>query len=100
MISINGKTVRISSANSVSVINNKVFINGRECTEGEIPSGIDKIIVEGDVSNLRVDTGNIEIGGDVEGDVHLGTGNIRINGDVGGTPVTSCGNIQIQGNSK
>ena len=86
--------------NNVSIINNKIFVDGKEIgtEEKEI-----NIIVEGNLDKLEVDCCNsIKVNG-VTKDVEVSNGNITINGDVKGNVNNINGNIiakVINGNCK
>ena len=86
--------------NSISIINNKIFVDGKEIEteEKEI-----NIIVEGNLDKLEVDCCNsIKING-VTKDVEVTNGNIAISGDVKGNVNNVNGNIiakVINGNCK
>ena len=86
--------------NNVSIINNKIFVDGKEIgtEEKEI-----NIIVEGNLDKLEVDCCNsIKVNG-VTKDVEASNGNITISGDVKGNVNNINGNIiakVINGNCK
>ena len=86
--------------NSISIINNKIFVDVKEIEteEKEI-----NIIVEGNLDKLEVDCCNsIKING-VTKDVEVTNGNIAISGDVKGNVNNVNGNIiakVINGNCK
>ena len=105
---INGK--KINYTGTLTVINGKFFVDGKEVTDWE---SLDKdqkhidIKVEGDIDRLQVDdcdsvtiTGNCNkvktVSGDVEigGDVESVSGNIDISGNVSGDVKTVSGNIR------
>ena len=98
-----GRNIKNSSieGNSISVINNKIFVDGKEIEieeEREI-----NIIVEGNLDKLEVDCCNsIKING-VTKDVEVTNGNMTISGDVKGNINNVNGNIIakiINGNCK
>ena len=86
--------------NNVSIINNKIFVDGKEIgtEEKEI-----NIIVEGNLDKLEVDCCNsIKVNG-VTKDVEVSNGSITISGDVKGNVNNVNGNIiakVINGNCK
>ena len=86
--------------NNVSIINNKIFVDGKKIgtEEKEI-----NIIVEGNLDKLEVDCCNsIKVNG-VTKDVEVSNGNITISGDVKGNVNNINGNIiakVINGNCK
>ena len=76
--------------NNVSIINNKIFVDGKEIgtEEKEI-----NIIVERNLDKLEVDCCNsIKVNG-VTKDVEVSNGNITISGDVKGNVNNINGNI-------
>ena len=86
--------------NNVSIINNKIFVDGKEI---ETEEKVINIIVEGNLDKLEVDCCNsIKVNG-VTKDVEVSNGNISINGDVKGNVNNINGNIiakAINGNCK
>ena len=104
MISINGKTYK---GNNVSVINGQVYIDGVKKVASE--EKVINITIEGDINELKVDVcdklevtgnchtvnstnGNIQVKGNVSGDVTNKNGNI-ICKEVGGDATTKNGNV-------
>jgi len=92
---INGKTYTAPDGCSISVINNKAYVNGKllenfnDWKEKNI-----EIKVEGNCKEVKADVGNITISGNVEGNASSDAGNITIRGDVKGNAKTDCGNIK------
>ena len=93
MININGK---VYYGNNVTINNNKVYIDGKLQDTGE-----DKqinIVVEGDVTELKVDACNeVKILGN-SGSISTVSGDVNIKGGVSGNVTTvsgdvSCGSI-------
>ena len=86
--------------NNVSIINNKIFVDGKEI---ETEEKVINIIVEGNLDKLEVDCCNsIKVNG-VTKDVEVSNGNITISGDVKGNVNNINGNIiakAINGNCK
>ena len=93
-VNINGKTYTAPDGVSISVINNKVYFDG-ELQENlnEIKEKKIEIIVKGNCNEVKADTANITIEGNVDGNVTSDTGNIKIRGDVKGNVSNDCGNI-------
>ena len=97
-----GGNIKNSSieGNSVSIINNKIFVDGKEI---ETEEKVINIIVEGNLDKLEVDCCNsIKVNG-VTKDVEVSNGNITISGDVKGNVNNINGNIiakVINGNCK
>ena len=86
--------------NNVSIINNKIFVDGKEI---ETEEKVINIIVEGNLDKLEVDCCNsIKVNG-VTKDIEVSNGNIAISGDVKGNVNNVNGNIiakVINGNCK
>ena len=97
-----GGNIKSSSieGNSVSIINNKIFVDGKEI---ETEEKVINIIVEGNLDKLEVDCCNsIKVNG-VTKDIEVSNGNIAISGDVKGNVNNVNGNIiakVINGNCK
>ena len=107
----NGNCRTIIGGGTVTITDGKVTVNGKtvEGLEGSDDEKVINITIEGDVDRLEVDycksikvTGNakrvhtsygdIEIGGDVSGDVHTNMGGITC-GNVEGDCHTNMGSI-------
>lgn len=98
MITINGKTYQ---GNSVTVINGRVIIDGKEVKDGSVPKNVLLIQVEGELGELTTDAsvncgevrGNIEAGGSVNCDT--------VGGDISAGGSVNCdtvhGNINAGG---
>ena len=107
-IIINGKSISVKSGKSISIINGKVIVDGEEYkaesddkvvnitiqanVERLEVGSADKVIVEQNCGRLSCISGNVEIQGDVWGDVKSTSGNISC-GDVSGDVKTVSGNI-------
>ena len=75
--------------NNVSIINNKIFVDGKEI---ETEEKVINIIVEGNLDKLEVDCCNsIKVNG-VTKDIEVSNGNIAISGDVKGNVNNINGN--------
>ena len=94
-VSINGKTYTAPDGVSVSVINNKVYFNGKLAEDfNDWKEKNIEIKIEGNCNEVKTDAGNITVEGNVEGDASSDAGNITIKGDVKGNAKTDCGNIK------
>jgi len=108
MIRVNGKTY---SGRNVSIINNRVIIDGRDVTDKEDTSKEINITVEGGLSALDVDvcnkisitgrvgiikttSGDLEITGNVDGNISTVSGDIEVDGSVFGKITTVSGDIK------
>lgn len=87
-IIVNGEEI-ITNGKNVSIINNKVVVDGK-CIFNSLSSH-NEIIIHGNCGNIDT-TGNITINGDCN-DIDT-TGNVTIHGDVLGD-VDSTGNVKI-----
>ena len=66
---IDGKTVEIAETNKINItIDGDINVIDLTCC--------DKIVINGDVTNFRMTSGNVEINGDVRGSVQLTGGKI------------------------
>ncbi len=91
---INGKTYTAPNGVNVSVINNKVYFDGKLAEDfNDWKEKNIEIKIEGNCAEVKTDTGNITVEGNVEGNASSDTGNIKIHGDVKGNAQTDCGNI-------
>lgn len=92
-IVINGKSFNVKG-NNVSIINNKVYVDGKQVDTGEL-SGEVVIKFEGDLANLQSD-GGVTVNGNVHGDVDakgsVNCGNVEGDVDAGGS--INCGNVK------
>ena len=93
-VSINGKTYTAPDGVSVSVINNKVYFNGKLAEDfNDWKEKNIEIKIEGNCKEVKTDTGNITVEGNVEGDAASDTGNITVKCNIKGNANTDCGNI-------
>ncbi|MFA1745610.1 hypothetical protein ACDQ58_11740 [Fusobacterium animalis] len=85
-----GGNIKNSSieGNSISIINNKIFVDGKDIVEGNLDKlevdCCNSIKVNGVTKGVEVSNGNISINGDVKGNVNNINGNIiakAINGN-------------------
>lgn len=91
---VNGKTYTAPDGCSVSVRNNKVYFNGKLAEDfNDWKEKNIEIKIVGNCKEVNVDTGNLIIEGNVEGDINADTGNIKIRGDVKGNVTTDTGNV-------
>ena len=94
-VTINGKTYTAPDGCSVSVINNKVYFNGKLAEDfNDWKEKNIEIKIEGNCKEVKADAGNITVEGNVEGNAFSDAGNITIRGDVKGNASTDCGNIK------
>ena len=93
-VNINGRKYTAPDGVSISVINNKVYFDGKLAEDfNDWKEKKIEIIVEGNCKELKADTGNITINGNVEGDVTADTGNIIVKNNVQGNVTSDCGNV-------
>jgi len=92
---INGKSFT-SMSGSVSVINGRVFIDGKEVSgeEGQVSGVVEIRVLEGQIQNLRSDA-SITVEGDVQGNVDAGV-SASVGGSVGGQ-VEAGGSAKVGG---
>lgn len=96
-VSINGKTVTIPDGKSVSIVNNKIFVDGVEFkTDKGTVEGL-TIIVQGNVEKLEVKSDNqITIQGNISGDAEI-EGSLNcdsIGGNVSAGGSVNCDDIK------
>ena len=93
-ITINGKTY--SGGRNISVVNNRVFIDGKDVT-GEGTEKEINITVNGNLEELHVDACNrVQVTGDCQ-QVKTASGSVRVGGAVGGKVQSTSGSIQVSG---
>jgi len=87
--------------NVISDINMNVGMNSHNqiVINGHVVEGIEncksvKIIVNGNAGAIETSVGNVEIHGDVDGNVEASCGNITC-GKVSGSIHASCGNVTV-----
>lgn len=91
-ITINGKTY---NGNSVSIVNGRVYIDGKESLPGEEGKEIN-IVVTGNIENLEVDAcQKILVTGNV-GKVKTVSGDVDVNGNITGDVQTTSGDIECE----
>ncbi|HXV27134.1 MAG TPA: hypothetical protein VD862_03895 [Candidatus Paceibacterota bacterium] len=104
-IKINGMSF---SGSSVVIRNNKVIVDGKDVTPDakEIVITVDgnvelldiaacqSVRVSGDAGSVKVQSGDVEVEGDVKGDVETMAGSINVGGNIGGDANTMAGNIR------
>lgn len=106
---VNGRTLKVPPCASVSVINNKILINGKEIgetnEEGQSIKDLPAITIEvqGNAGPITVKGNNmvnspveIQVKGKVEGDVSTSQGNVSC-ADVSGNIKTSQGSVTVKG---
>lgn len=89
---VNGKTYRIPGCHSISVINNKVFVDGKpyhDTGDGELIAECINITIEGDVTgNVVNESGDIKCG-NVGGSVKIVSGDVSCDNVTGDVSTTS-----------
>lgn len=84
---VNGKKINVPSGSSLSVINNKVYIDGKEYNEREVVEAIDnskeiKIEITGDVTKLDAESSSVTVNGNVTRDLYVSSGTAFVSGSV------------------
>ena len=85
-----------TNEDSISIINNKLYINGKEYKSNS-KNTISDLEIKGNVSSINSDC-NITINGDVKGDISS-KGSINISGNVNGD-IDAGGSVNISGHHK
>lgn len=89
-VNINGKSYQ---GQNVSVVNNKVFVDGVEVTDNEVVKAKEiKIEVYGDVNQVETVSGDIIVSGNVE-NVKTVSGDVKVFGSVTSNIKTVSGDI-------
>lgn len=90
-ININGRSY---SGNNVSVVNGRVFVDGKDVTDQPgAESKVINIAINGKVDSLHVDAcEKVAVIGTV-GDLQTKSGDINIEGDVAGNVTTQSGDV-------
>lgn len=105
-VTINGVT--ITGGRNISVINGKIKVDGKDYTPADAKEinivingnvdklevdACDKVTVTGDVSTLKTMSGDVDITGDVKGDIKTMSGDVDC-GNVGGSISTMSGDVK------
>lgn len=104
MININGEVYK---GNSITISNNKIIIDGKNCTPDSKNINItvhgnidnlsvdvcDHIKIDGNCNTIKSQSGDVEIGGDVVENVSNMSGDVICNGDIYGNVSTMSGDI-------
>lgn len=107
-VTVNGRT--ITSNRSITVINNRVIIDGEDVTPDskniiiEIQGNVNelsvdacsKITVTGDAKTVKTKSGDVDIGGNVSGNIQTMSGDVDVSGDVGGDVSTMSGDVRCR----
>ena len=109
-ITINGNTVNsniIGNDCSISIDGDNIVINGNNITVKDkvininITGDVDEITnchdvkVKGNVRKISVGSGDVEVDGDVSGDIQTGSGDVDVSGSVGGNIRTGSGDVNV-----
>ena len=104
-ININGVTFSSDGSSSVSIVNGRVIVNGRDVTpdskeihiaiQGDVANldvdACEQIAISGSAGSVRTGSGGVECG-PVSGDVQSSSGDVRC-GNVAGSVQTSSGDV-------
>lgn len=95
-MTINGKTKEVQNG-SISIINDKIFINGKEIntddTDLKNDFGVINIIINGNVEKVECN-GSVEVKGNVSKGIDCG-GSVKINGDHTGS-IDAGGSVSVK----
>lgn len=105
-IRING--ISIVAGRNISVVNNRVFIDGKDVTPDakdiriEVAGDVEKleadacnsITVTGNVGNVSTQSGNVDVGGSVGGSVQTMSGDVDCGGAISGSVSTMSGDVK------
>ena len=93
---VNGNTVEIRSGENITISGNQVTVGGQTITVDEPRINI---TITGDVGSIE-GVGDVDITGNVTGDIDTSSGNIEVGGDVGGDIECACGSVTVRGQVK
>lgn len=92
-VTVNGCTITVPDGASLSIIDNTIFVNGKEWDGGKL-SGIVRVELSGDIKSVKTDA-SLTVNGDVNGSANSGgsmqCGNITGNANSGGS--MQCGHV-------
>ena len=95
---LNGKKYEVDG--TVSIINDRLYVNGQLFDNGEPLDRTVNITIVGDVQSVKLDKGpshvSVKISGNVGGDVTTTSGDIDIAGDVTGDVRSTAGDIKCK----
>jgi hypothetical protein len=95
-VTVNGKTFSNLSGNNISITNGKVIVDGKEVDGGDFSkSHIINVTIEGDVGDVTTSQGDVKCGSCKS--VKTSQGDVEVDGDVSGNVTTSQGDIDISG---
>ena len=94
-VTINGETFEVPNGASISMTNNKVIINGKEMNLNKKGDYINKIEIQGNVTNVSSAI-DISIVGEVNGSVSAGR-DVDIEGNISNGDVRASRDIDING---
>lgn len=90
-VNVNGVTIKTPSNASISVVNGKVYVNGKRYDGEELKDKqVVNVIIQGDVKDIECD-GNVTINGDTNGHIKCG-GNCSVSGSHRGS-INAGGNV-------
>lgn len=107
-IIINGKTIIAKNNATITMTGDKLTVDGRDVLKGETAreitlivqgnvseiKGVSTVMVNGDVNNVKTQSGNVEIGGNVLDSVKTMSGSVKVDGNITGNVKTMSGNIK------
>lgn len=97
-IIINGKKYEVNGP--ISVINDRIYVNGQLFENGEPLERKVNITIVGDVHSIKLDKGpsevNIKITGNVGGSITTTSGDVEVAGDVLGDVKSTSGDIKCK----
>jgi len=111
---INGKKYT-SNGGGISVINNKVYIDGKLASDennsvakvinitvegnvnGNVQNDVGNVTVNGNTKDVKATSGEVKITGNVEGNVNTASGDVEIGGSIYGSVTTASGDVSVKG---
>lgn len=94
-IFINGQRIT-TSGGSISVIDGKVTIDGKNVDLGQFSEKVINIVVEGNVNSITSSSADVTVNGGT-GAINTQSGDVKVKGDVTGSVSTMSGDVSVKG---
>ena len=116
VVQVNGETYTFDGAKNVSVINGKIFVDGKEVEHKASGPTINvTVTIHGDVGSVETNSSDVTVNGNVTGPIQTTSGQVGVTGNSGsinttsgdvdvkkgveGPIVTTSGDVKIGGNA-
>lgn len=94
-VTINGQRI-VTNGGSISVIDGKVTIDGKDVDLGQFKEKVINIVVEGNVDSITSSSADITVNGST-GAINTQSGDVKVKGDVAGSVSTMSGDVTVKG---